>query len=163
VNTLDQAFRLGLLLLRRFGTGRKTVTVTTSGINREGESGSYVYPTIADFNAIYAGMSIADFNAAFSGMTLADFDAAMSALVATDFTNQAFGNIAGARVFLFDSVFRIRTVTNSGDQITYTAEEDTTIADLNAVWAGATIADFNAEWAGASFADFVATPLRRSI
>lgn len=161
INTREQAYHLALHLLKSYGTAKHTITVTTSGINRNGDTGSYAYPTIAQFNDLYAGQDVGDFNALFSGMTIEEFNDAMYALVENDFTNQAFGNVAGARVRFADAWFRIRTATIDQDQIVYTAEEDTTIADFNDVWAGATIADFNTQWSGKTMADFVVAPLWR--
>jgi len=161
ISTLDQAYAAGAWTLKAWGSPRYTINVSTFGVNRLGDNGSYRYPTIAEFNALYAGQDVDDFNTVWSGKTVAEFNEFMVDLVQDDFANQAFGNIAGARVRLDDAIFRIRSATNTASGITYTAQEDTTIEDFNAVWAGATIADFNEEWAGNDMSEFVIAPLRR--
>lgn len=162
ISTVDEAYELGAWALKAWGSPRYTLQVSTNGVNRLGDDGSYRYPTIADFNAASAGMDIADFNALWAGKTIAEFNEYWTDIVRGDFANQAFGNIAGARVRFRDAMFRIRTATNSSGGISYVAQEDTTIEDFNEVWDGATIADFNAEWAGQDMADFVIAPLRRT-
>lgn len=162
VDTLADAHRLGRWVMKRFGAPRYTLQVTTSGINRLGDSGAYVYPSVADFNALFAGMTVGAFNAAWTGDTVGDFNAFMAAQTSSDFPNQAFGNVGGARVRRGDAWFRIRTGTTSPDTLTYTAEEDTVVADFNAEWAGKTVADFNAYWADGDkrWKDFAVAPLR---
>lgn len=135
VNTVDDAHRLGRWVMKRYGSPRYTLQVTTSGINRLGDNGVYVYPSVADFNTIYSGDLISNFNAAWPGGTIADFNAFMAAQTAIDFENQAFGNIGGSRIRFGDAWFRIRTGTTTPDTITYTAEEDTTVGDFNDEWA----------------------------
>lgn len=162
ITSLEQAQSLGLWSLKRWGSPSHTVTVASSGINRLGDTGSYRYPTIAEFNAEYAGLTVAQFNAIWAGKTIADFNEYWRAKTAGDFENQAFGNVVGSRFRLGDAMFRIRTATITAEGISYSAEEDTIIADVNAVWAGKTIADFNAEWAGQTLADFAVAPLRKA-
>lgn len=162
INTVDDAYHAGLWALKSWGSPRYTINVSSTGINRLGDTGSYAYPTIADFDTAMAGMTIAQFNTLWAGKTFADFNAYWNATVSGDFANQAFGNVAGARVRFGDAWFRIRSASIGPAGLTYTAQEDTTVADLDAIWAGATIADFNAEWSGSRWVDFALAPLRRS-
>lgn len=162
ISSIDQAYQVGLWTLKRWGSPRHTISVTSTGINRLGDSGSYRYATIAEFNAENAGRTIAQFNAIWAGKTVAEFNAYWDAKVLGDYDNQAFGNVAGSRIRVGDAMFRIRTATLTESSIVYTAEEDTTIADFNAVWEGADIAAFNAQWAGKTFRDFVIAPLWRT-
>jgi hypothetical protein len=163
INTVDDAARVGLWALKAYGTPKYTLTIITKGINRLGDTGSYTYPTVADFNLLMAGMTVAQFNTMFAGYTVGQFNSYMAALSQNNFTNQAFGNVAGARFRYRDSMFRISSVQSiTPDLVSFTATEDTTIADFNTVWAGATIAQFNAQWAGLTMADFALAPLRRS-
>lgn len=162
IDSLDKAYDLGLWTSARWSGPMQTITVNTSGINRKGDTGSYRYPTFAEFNALYAGLTVGDFDAIWAGKTFEDFNDAMRAMVADDFANQAFGNVAGARVLDDDQWYRIRTATITPTGVSYTAEIDTTFDDFNEVWAGKTIDDFNKEWAGKTFADFATAPLRRT-
>lgn len=162
VNTIDDAHRLGRWVMKRYGAPRYTLQVTTSGINRLGDNGAYVYPSVGDFNAIYAGETLADFDTAWTGQTIADFNTFMASQTESGFANQAFGNIGGARVRFGDAWFRIRTGTTTPDMVTYTAEEDTTVADFNAVWDGMAVGDFDNYWANGvkRWKDFAVAPLR---
>lgn len=155
----------------RFGGPRQTINVRTRGINRSGDSGSYRYPTMADFNAYATAQgwsTVAHFNASAGDPPedwdlISDFNAWwMAQTEDDDFANQAFGNIAGARRFHAGLWFRIRTNDVTAGGVSYMAENDTTVGDFNAYaneqgWS--TIADFNAAWAGASLADFNVAPL----
>lgn len=142
--------------------GSATLNVTTGGINRLGESGSYRYPTIAEWNAEYAGKKLSDINTQYAGKKAADLDADQYALVQQDFANQAFGNIAGARVLHDNAYYRISTATNAPASITYSAVRDTTIGDFDTVWAGKKLADYNALWTTYRAMDVDARPLRTS-
>lgn len=168
VTSLEQLEDLLRWTRSRFSAPRQTITVRTKGINRQGESGSYAYPTFEDFNQ-YASdegwIDGDDLNDAAPGLgwdTIQDFNDWWAATVADDFANQAFGNVAGARVFEDGLWFRIRSDTITADLITYTAENDTTADDFN-VWATkmgwSTIDDFNNAWDGATFDDFNVAPL----
>lgn len=161
ISTIDQAYAAGAWALKAWGAPRFTLNVSTNGVNRLGDNGSYRYPTIAEFNAIYAGEDVGDFNTIWAGKDIAEFNQYMTDLVQNDFANQAFGNIAGARVRFGDAIFRIRSATNTASGITYTAQEDTTIEDFNTVWAGEDIAAFNNVWGDKDMSDFVIAPLRR--
>jgi len=165
IDTEDEARHIGLWALKRWGAARHTISVSTTGINRLGDTGSYAYPVIEAFNEKWStppGQLIEDFNLEWAGKTIADFNKYWFDTVKDDFANQAFGNIEGARVKDRDAYFRIRSGTVSPYGVNYSAEEDTTIADFNAVWAGMLIEDFNAEWIGERAQDFSTAPLRRN-
>ncbi|ACY35929.1 hypothetical protein CMP1-33 [Clavibacter phage CMP1] len=163
ISTLEQAQDLAPWVLARYLGYSDTITVKTTGINRKGETGSYRYPTIADFNRENAGRTIAQFNAIWAGKSIGDFNKYQRSLVADDFANQAYGNVAGARVLRDDAWYRISSATSSESGVTYSAAADTTVADFNDIWRGRSIAEFNAEWIGESIADFNVAPLRRYV
>ncbi|MFF2388953.1 hypothetical protein [Agromyces sp. NPDC058104] len=76
------------------------------------------------------------------------------------FANQAYGNLAGARVFADGTWHRIRN--NTADDLhSYTAEVDTTIDDLNAAWVGSglTYDDWRNFWGDATFDDMRLRPV----
>lgn len=160
ITSYEQAWRTGLWTLAAFTGPTMTVSVTSTGINQVGDSGSYVYPTMGDFNAEYAGMTMGAWNALHAGMSMGDFDAEQFALVQGDFANQAFGNVGGARYYSDFMWYRIRTVSDwSPTSIQFTAERDTTFADFNEVHAGMTMGQFNALHATDSMGDYSMTPL----
>lgn len=157
METKDQLYHRLLYTAQRYGTDLQTISVTTGGINRLGESGSARYATIGDVAAAYPGAAtIADLHAVL-GPTIGDWNETMLALVSQDFTNQAFGNVAGARVRHGHSYYRIKSATITANKITYSAERDNTIGDVYHY--GETIAQWNARWAGKTIRDVNIAPL----
>ena len=164
IQTRDQAYHVGLWAGARWTGPQQTITINTSGINRLGDNGNYRYPVVEEFNAEFAGMTVADFNAAWVGEVVANFNAHELALVSADFDNQAFGNVAGARVLHDGQWYRIRTVPGIGPaSLTYTAERDTIVSDFNTVYAGMTVADFNTEHAGKTTGGWGLSPLSLNV
>lgn len=164
ISSLSQLLDRLIWTLARFGGNRQSISVRTNGINRAGDSGSYAYPTIAQFNAWATAAprnwtKIQQFNAYYAGKTIKQFNDEWYATVKDAFVNQAFGNIAGARTRRDNVIFRIRHAVIGPDIISYEGEEDTTIRDFNAEWTGKKIADFNTLWPGMTIADFNVAPL----
>ena len=129
------------------------------GINRLGDIGSYRHATDADFEADYAGMTTDQWDALYAGQTVDDWDEAWLAKTREDFTNQAFGNVAGARMLMDGSWYRITSATTTSGTTGGTAAVDTTDADFEAVWAGRAIEEWDAVWAGRPVEDWEARPL----
>ena len=75
------------------------------------------------------------------------------------FEGQAYGNVAGARLFEDFNVYRIRSVSYTPSGVGYEAEVDTILADTNAVNSGHTIAEWNALWSGRPIGEFNLRPL----
>lgn len=161
ISSTDEAYHAGMWTVRGFSGTRSTLTRQSSGINRLGDSGSYAYPTVNDFNSLYGGGSINDFNTLYAGQTVADVNTFLRSLTENDFENQAFGNVAGARVYEDDAYFRIRTASLDPTGVSFSAESDTIVDDWNAVWAGLTVNDYNASWAGYTVAEAAIAPLRK--
>jgi hypothetical protein len=162
ISSLAEAYDAAIWSLMKQTGPVHTASVQTAGLNRRGVSGSARYPTIAEFNARYDGATIADFNQMWGETaTIADFNATEFELVQSDFSNQAFGNVAGARVRLQDTYFRIRDASIAVSSVSYTGEADTTFADFDRAWSGFNIADFNKQWAGRSIQEFNVAPLQR--
>ena len=157
METLDQTRTRMLLTAERYGTDRQTITVSTRGINRLGETGSAVYPTIGDLNALYPGATIAARTAAL-GPTIGDWNSKLFATVQTSFTNQAFGNVAGARVLYDNSWYRVRSATLRANGMDYTAERNNTIGDVYRT--GETIGQWNTRWTGYQIRDVDIAPMR---
>jgi hypothetical protein len=155
----DQLYHAMLRSSARYGSPRQTISVRSKGINRSGETGSYVYPTIGDLKALHPGATIGDLKAT-PGLdgTIAEWNATLLATVANDFQNQAFGNVGGARVLHEDSWYRIRTASLAQGSIGYSAERDNTVGDVYRT--GETIAQWNARWAGKTIKDVNIAPLR---
>jgi len=94
-----------------------------------------------------------------AGLTMGDVTAQQFELVQADFANQAFGNVAGARVLDDGMWHRIRNATISPSSIGYTAERDTTMGDANTVYAGMTMGQVNDLRLGQALGDFNTQPL----
>ena len=161
ISSKADAFSLGLWSVARWGYPYYTLRVQTSGINRAGDTGSYAYVTVGEYDAQANFATVGEYDTFWAGKTVGQFDAQLKALAASDFANQAFGNIAGSRVPYDYSLQRIRSATISPADIVYAAEFDVMVSDLDDVWAGATVASFDAANAGIDLYDFQLAPLRR--
>jgi hypothetical protein len=93
------------------------------------------------------------------GNTFKDFTAQQFDLVKNNFENQAFGNVAGARVKYGDAYYRIRNATITESTISYSAERDTIVNDFDTVWSGKTFAQFDTQFVNKKFEDFGVIPL----
>lgn len=161
--TEAQAWAAGIEALGMFSSARHSISVTTTGINRTSDNGSYRFPTMGDANDEYSPKTFAQMNTLYAGKTMGEVTAIEKARKSADFANQAFGNVSGARVFLDNSVFRIRSAPQIGpDALQYTAERDVTAADINAALAGKSFAEVNAIFASNTMGDYNAMPLRSS-
>lgn len=153
IATIGDAYNAAVKAMGKLLGSYQTITVKTTGINRLGDTGSYVFPLLSEGNAIFAGFAtVAEFNtgqAAITGAsTVHEFNAWGRSLSVGRFENQAFGNIAGARVPFDGSWYRIRSATITQDGIDYTAEMDMVLADLAAAHPGGlTVGQFNAMYA----------------
>lgn len=156
METEDQTFHRLLFAAERYGTDAQVIRVSSGGINRVGESGSAAYPTIGDVAAMYPGATISSIFTQL-GPTIADWNAELFATVQSDFTNQAFGNLAGARVFDRGSWYRVRTGTISPGGVDYTAERDNLLGDV--YYTGETIGQWNTRWAGKTIRDVNIAPI----
>lgn len=155
----DDLYHALLWSAARFTNARLTLKVTTRGINRAGDSGSQRYPTIDDVEDIYGPATIQE-RYSDLGPTIDDWNEALFSKVRGSFENQAFGNVAGARVLLEDCYYRIRSATVSPLKVDYSAEWDTTVRD--ATPGVETIAQWNARWGdqGLLISDYNAAPMR---
>lgn len=158
VNSYAQAHRLSSWHVGSAGGPQHTLSIQAAGINRASDSGSYNYATFDDFDRLYAGMTFDQFDAVWAGKTHDDFEAFWAAEAASDFTNQAFGNIAGSRVYHDDSIFRIRTASNAQGVLSGSAEADNTFDDFDAFYAGMTFDQFDAMWAGRTVDEYDVGP-----
>lgn len=161
INTYAEAAAVAAWTLGAHAAPKQSLTVTTTGINRLDDNGSYSYSTMMDANVEYAGLTMGQVNAIWPDAAMGEVSAYWKAKTQDDFVNQAFGNIAGARVFNDGALYRIRSVPTAGPAtIQYAAELDVVASDLNARYAGLTMGEVNALRSGESFADFNTAPVR---
>lgn len=165
ITTEKQARDLAVATVNRWTGPSLELSVTSKGINRLGDTGSYRFPTFKEFNdeqnAKFPKSKFSDFNARNAGKKFKDFNAERDATVADDFENQAFGNVAGARKYHDFGFYRIYTATHTPSSLSYSAEMDTIFKDFNQRWAGTKFADFNKQWKGKKFRDNTVRPLFR--
>jgi hypothetical protein len=195
VSTISEAYTLGVRTAAKWAGADQTISVSTVGINRNDTSGSTKYPTFNDFNSgvggkatSWTGKTFNQFAAEWSGKTFDDFNAYYYDIVRNDFANQAFGNVAGARVKFRDAYYRIDTANIGPALVSYTATADTLFSDFAEVWTlqdnektnggysnqfadgtpivtkttSYTFDDFAVIMEGRSFNDFAVTPLWRT-
>lgn len=160
LNTDEEAFWGVMRAAQHVAGPRQKIQVTSNGINRRGKKNSYVYSTVGDFIEEYGshGETISNFKALWAGKTVGDFSTAWRTRTKDDFANQAFGNVAGARVENNGCWYRIRNATITPGSIQYTAESDTTVGDVKRAWAGKTVGDLKEFWAGSFVGDFDLAP-----
>lgn len=157
MSTPNQLYHALLHTSARYGTPQQGINVRTRGINRVGESGSARYPTIGDVNDMWPGWTIGNIQDVHPNWTIGDWNDFMLALVSNDFDNQAFGNIAGARVRHGASWYRIRSATVTELGINYRADRDNIIGDV--YHTGESIGEWNDRWAGKTIQDVNIAPL----
>jgi hypothetical protein len=159
ISTYSQARDVGAIVAANYAGTKQVLNVTTVGINRSGESGSITYPKFSDFDTTQSTNTFAQFDTAQSTNTFKDFTAQQFDLVKNNFENQAFGNVAGARVKHGDAYYRIRNATITESTISYSAERDTIVNDFDTVWSGETFAQFDTQFVNKKFEDFGVIPL----
>lgn len=159
ISSIKQAYDVGLRTAIRWGTPQQTISISASAVNRRGETGSYAYPTLDQMDAENAGLTLDQLDAKWVNKSIDDVDSYWADKVASTFENQAFGNIAGARIPYREAIYRVRTATIDPGSISMQAEADTTINDLDILWKGKTIDKFDAQWAGKTLDEFGLIPL----
>lgn len=145
ISTKLQAYDMGARIAGSVGGPQQTIRVSTVGINRRGESNSGRYLTMAEFNVEFEAVEdFDDFNALpLDWEVFDDFNAYFEEKFAADFETQAFGNVAGARVRVGNTFYRIRTATITPSGIDYNAERDTMMEDFNSIAEVETFDEFN--------------------
>lgn len=160
INSYEQAFAAGSWAQDHWGRPSHTINVSTQGINRIGESGSYAYKTVDDGDAEYSGLTVDQFDTLYVGQTVDQFDQYWKDKTKNDFANQAFGNVAGARVRSGNHWFRIRSATITETGVSYTAQRDDILDDVELLWSSKTVDQFDAFWAGKTVDEFDLETLR---
>lgn len=161
IRTYEDAFRAGMWALSAWTGPKRTLSVTTGGINRVGEKNSEAQLTMGEFNALaaFVGDTMAQFNASQAGDSMGDLGAELRAPVLARFSSQAFGNVAGARVYNDGSQYRVTSVSSiTPTAVSYTAEADDIMGDFNDAYEEFTAADFNDLHRGKTAGDFNARP-----
>lgn len=162
ITNISQAYNVALRTAIRWGTPSQTININASAVNRRGETNSYRYPLLSEMDAYNAGKTLDQLDAEWLNKTIDDVDQFWKDRATSDFVNQAFGNIAGARIPYRQSMYRVRSATIDPAGISMQAEADTTVTDLDTKWAGKTLTQFDNQWAGKTLDEFGLIPLWQS-
>ena len=159
VGTIAEASSIALRTAQRWAAPQQVINVAATVVNRPGDKGDASYPTFAQVNASLSPKTFSQVNTLYTGLTFAQVNAIQQSLVTNNFENQAFGNIAGARVLYQQAYYRVNSAQITEDGISYSAGIDTIFDDVNPMWSGKTFAQFNARWVGKTFQDAQVIPL----
>ena len=163
ISTAKQAVAILTATAQRKTGLSQTVSMSSTAVNRRGDTGLFLYPTFNDYEATVApGQNFNGFDALWAGKNFDNFDEAQEALVRDDFANQAFGGIAGSRVLYRDAWYRVTSGTVDEEGFTWDAEFDTLHSDFDGAWAGSTFDGFDTQWSGYEFEHFEMSPLYRA-
>lgn len=161
INTYQDAVTASLSALAGAIGPLNTIQVSTHGINTRGNAQNYSLLTFAQFDAVFGGHTFA-FADTLLTPTFMAADAYLFGLIKSQFNNQAFGNVAGARRFYDGSWYRIAQATVTPDGVQYSAIQDNTFADWDAVFGAKTFANWDNLYGGKTFLSFTGTPLKGS-
>ena len=157
--TLAEAYSIALRTAQRWAAPQQSISVTATVVNRPGDRGDASYPTFAQVDTSLSPNTFAQVNTLYLGNTFVQVNAIQQLIVANNFENQAFGNIAGARVLYQQAYYRVTTAQITQDSINYSATIDTIFSDVDSLWSSNTFAQFNARWSGKTFQDAQVIPL----
>jgi len=159
INTIGDAYAAAMSALTAATGPAITLAVTTHGINTRGNSGNYTLITFAQFDAQFGGNTFSYADTLLTPTFIAA-DNYLFTLVKSSFSNQAFGNIAGARRLYDNSYYRITSATISPDDVQYTAVQDNTFSDWDTAWGTPTFSYFDSLWGGKTFLNYAPNPLK---
>jgi hypothetical protein len=162
VSTIDDAYRVAVLVAGQWTGAQLTLTGTVTSVNQVSGSGEVKFRTLDQFNADYPNLTLDQFNAVQGNRTFKDFNDAEYAKVKDEFDNQTFGNVAGARLKYGDTIYRIDSTTITDEDISFNASADTTFDDFNAALGDLTFSAFNSRFTGKSFSQFNRIPLNKA-
>lgn len=143
IDTLDDAKQYALFARRLYSLPTQTYSTSSNTFPRlEGSIPSIFYTTFEEFNAsLNPGYTFNNFNSDYALTTFADLTAEFG-----NVAPQGFGEVAGSRVKLDDALYRVRSTTITPDIVSFDAEYDTLISDINDVYIILSWADLQEEW-----------------
>lgn len=151
----NDVYRAATRIAKSFAGAFMTLSGTVLKVNPPGDSGAVDYPTFDTVQAEVSGLTFDQVDALpeFAGKTFDEVEEYWYDFVRSGFSNQVFGNVAGARVWdkKTNRWFRSRSGDITTAQIGYSADDDVTFDDFQAVYAGLTFDQVTALNAGLSF------------
>ena len=159
ISTLEQAYATGMRAARLY-TGRSIkLDGSVSSINNIGDTGVFAAQTYDDVELEYIGQTYGDVGAYIIG-TYDTYDNFQQFTSTADgdnpnVANQTFGNVAGARIYDYESGrwYRIRSTTITQDSISFSADDDLTLDDVDTSFAGLTFGQVDTLYGGYDFFD----------
>lgn len=153
INDLNSAYSAGVRGARRYAGRTFNLSASVAALNKIGIDGVATYPTYADANQLWSGLTYAQVDTLNAGLTYAQVRENLYDSVRSSGDNQVFGNTPGARFWDEWSRrwFRIRSATTTWDSISIEGDDDTLHSDYQEVLGGMTYAQVNALMAGKTY------------
>lgn len=166
IRTISQAYDILAYALAPYMDGSQTLSVTSGGVHKVGDSGAYSVVSVGEFEDMlqFSGKTVGeveDWLVANGYDTVGEVEDWLASLAALEFQNQAFGNVAGARVLHEDCMYRITSATTTRATVSYQALEHTTVGDVEDEFDGMTVGQIEDMLAGATVGEVNTAPLRR--
>ena len=159
ISTLEQAYATGMRAARLY-TGRSIkLDGSVSSINNIGDTGVFAAQTYADVELEYVGQTYGDVGTYIIGAydTYDNFQQFTSTAGGDNpnVANQTFGNVAGARIYDYESGrwYRIRSTTITQDSISFSADDDLMLSDVDTSFAGLTFGQVDTLYSGYDYFD----------
>ena len=162
IRTAQEAWQVAYPTAARWGNATQTISIRARAINNKRDNGVLTYLTWDEFDALEEAATWTAFESKWLNETWQSFEDYWTSYYNNEFSNQAFGNLNGARVKFRDAMYRIRSATTTEMDVSFTAEADTTFEDVNNLWtySGKTWLDYERFWDGMTWADADLIPLR---
>lgn len=162
ISTPDEAYRAGVRAAMEYSGMSPTLAGSVISVNRLGETGEVTMPVYAQVEAdlkaaMGAAVTYAEVETYYTvtlGLeTYDDIEDYLYEQVRNRFENQAYGNVAGARVYDKKSRqwYRIREANFGEESISFQAEYDTLHADWQKTYAGYTYGSLDTEFSGLTY------------
>lgn len=138
ISTLEQLYNAAFPVLNEASGGKLVLSGTVARINQRGQTGVTSGIPVEDVEDLNVGLTYGimedDIHA---GKTYEQVEDFYNQQLLFEFDNQAFGNSAGARIYDVntDRWYRITSATISMSEITFEAEDDLTVEDVED-WVG---------------------------
>lgn len=157
ISTLEQAYTVGLRTARTYSGQTLSIGGSVASVNNIGDTGLFGVKSYGDVQLDFAGQAYADIQSVIQTLygTYGDFQLFTASNTNPNVENQTFGNVAGARVFDYDTArwYRVREATVTPDDISFDAEDDMTMGDADTGFAGLTVGEVDAMFAGRTHFD----------
>lgn len=142
-STFNEVAAAGIWAARGFNGTGMTLSGQVTAVNRLGETGGLKLRDYAYVQALHSGKTYAQVQTLWGGRTYAAIEEELNQGLDSDFENQAFGNVAGGRIWDRQTArwYRVRSASHSPGSISFEGEDDLLHSDVSTYWAGKTYAN----------------------